>query len=301
MFRPLPERLQRVGQHGFQCLQTGGRLVAKPIFDEVPKLLDGVQFRAARRLWAKDQSLWAGKDESEWLGWLDAAGRECADDHTHKSFGGWIKDNGFTHVVLLGMGGSSLGPEVLSQIFGRNAGWPALRILDSTDPAQVRNLEREVDITRTLFIVSSKSGGTTEPNVLKNYFFARAAEALGHNKAGDHFVAVTDPGTSLAKIAAAEGFRGVFHGTPSIGGRYSVLSPFGLVPAASAGIQQGDVITQIGDTPVADQGDLQQALTARYAPGTTVPVTIRTLFTAELVAAVGTLVHPESPVNVSLL
>jgi transaldolase/glucose-6-phosphate isomerase len=117
-----------------------------------------------------------------------------------------------------------------------------LHVLDSTDPAQVRAMANAVNMAKTLFIVSSKSGGTTEPNVMKDYFFAQVSEAIGAGKAGGHFVAVTDPGSSLEKIAKAQGFAGIFHGDPTIGGRYSVLSPFGLVPAAAAGIDLARVL-----------------------------------------------------------
>ncbi len=189
-----------------------------------------------RRLWRRDKSVWTGADEDSWLGWLDSVEEARTRIRDYEDFANGVKRDGFTDAIVLGMGGSSLGPEVLSQIFGTNAGWPALRILDTTDPEQIRSLESAVDIARTLFIVSSKSGSTTEPNVLKNYFFARVTDALGSRKAGDRFVAVTDPGTSLEKTAGAKGFRRVFHGSPDIGGRYSVLSPFGLVPAAAAGI-----------------------------------------------------------------
>jgi transaldolase/glucose-6-phosphate isomerase len=140
------------------------------------------------------------------------------------------------------MGGSSLGPEVLATVLGPNSGWPRLRILDSTVPAQIRAIENEIDLAKTLFIVSSKSGSTTEPNVLKDYFFKRVADAMGAGKAGQHFIAVTDPGSSLDKLAKEQGFRHVFHGVPSIGGRYSVLSPFGLVPAAIAGIDVAELL-----------------------------------------------------------
>ncbi len=134
------------------------------------------------------------------------------------------------------MGGSSLGPEVLARTFGPKSGWPRLRILDSTVPAQIEALEAELDLGKTLFIVSSKSGSTTEPNVLTDYFFKRVADTVGAEKAGAHFIAITDPGSSLEKRAELQNFRRIFHGVPSIGGRYSVLSPFGLVPAAIAGI-----------------------------------------------------------------
>jgi transaldolase/glucose-6-phosphate isomerase len=111
-----------------------------------------------------------------------------------------------------------------------------LHVLDSTDPAQVRAMEKAVNLAKTLFIVSSKSGGTTEPNAMKDYFFDRVAKTIGADRAGHHFIAVTDPGSSLEKVAAKQGFARVFHGEPTVGGRYSVLSPFGLVPAAAAGI-----------------------------------------------------------------
>jgi transaldolase/glucose-6-phosphate isomerase len=189
-----------------------------------------------RRLWRRDKSLWTGADEDQWLGWLDSADASLRHAGEYDAFAQEIKQDGFTDALLLGMGGSSLGPEALAGAFGAIAGRPRLRIVDSTDPAQVRAAESAVDLGRTLFIVSSKSGSTTEPNILKDYFFARVASRLRRDKAGRAFVAVTDPGSSLEKAAAADGFRRVFHGEPSIGGRYSVLSPFGLVPAAATGI-----------------------------------------------------------------
>jgi transaldolase/glucose-6-phosphate isomerase len=197
-----------------------------------------------RRLWRRDASVWTGRDENRWLGWLDAPARERGDTGRYLAFAGWVKSRGFTDAVVLGMGGSSLGPEVLATTFGTVAGFPRLRILDSTDPVQVRRTEAEITPGKTLFIVSSKSGGTTEPNALMDYFFARVSETAG-NDAGQHFVAVTDPGSSLERTAAARGFAQVFHGEPTIGGRYSVLSPFGLVPAAAAGI---DVAAFLGHT-----------------------------------------------------
>jgi transaldolase/glucose-6-phosphate isomerase len=187
-----------------------------------------------RRLWLHDKSLWTGADEDRWLGWLDSVGDE--EVARFAAAAADIRRDGFKDAVLLGMGGSSLGPEVLATSFGHQSGWPRLRILDSTVPAQILALETELDLAKTLFIVSSKSGSTTEPNVLRDYFFKRVADAVGADKAGRHFVAVTDPGSSLEKQAKEQNFRHIFYGVPSIGGRYSVLSPFGLVPAAIAGI-----------------------------------------------------------------
>jgi transaldolase / glucose-6-phosphate isomerase len=187
-----------------------------------------------RRLWQKDQSVWTDDDEHKWLGWLDSAAK--ADIADYEDYARRVKGQNFSDAVVLGMGGSSLGPEVLAETFPKKAGFPKLHVLDSTDPAQVRAMEKAVDLKRTLFIVSSKSGGTTEPNVMKDYFFAQVSKAIGAEKAGHRFVAVTDPGSSLEKLATKQGFARIFHGDPTIGGRYSVLSPFGLVPAATAGI-----------------------------------------------------------------
>ena len=147
-----------------------------------------------------------------------------------------MKQDGFTDVVLLGMGGSSLGPEVLGETFGRQAGWPRFHMLDSTDPAQIKAIERAIDLSKTLFIVSSKSGSTLEPNIFMDYFLDRVGALRGKDNAGEHFVAVTDPGSSLERRAGQLGFAHIFHGVPSIGGRYSVLSKFGLVPAAAMGL-----------------------------------------------------------------
>ncbi len=188
-----------------------------------------------RSLWQRDASLWTGTDEHKWLGWLDAVAREQKAIDRYQSFARWVKDNGFVDAVVLGMGGSSLGPEVLAQTFGKSAGFPRLQILDSTDPTRIRRLESAVKLDKTLFIVSSKSGTTLEPNVMTEYFFARVGEVI-KGSAGAHFVAVTDPGSSLEKTARSRSFAHIFHGEPTIGGRYSVLSPFGLVPAAAAGI-----------------------------------------------------------------
>src|SRR4030088_1893949 len=193
-----------------------------------------------RRLWNHDKSVWTGTDEDKWLGWLNSAA--SADVADYEDFAQRVKGQNFTDAVVLGMGGSSLGPEVLAETFSRKSGFPKLHVLDSTDPAQVRTMESTIDIARTLFIVSSKSGGTTEPHAMKDYFFDRVSRAIGADKAGHRFIAVTDPGSSLEKVATKQGFARIFHGDPSIGGRYSVLSPFGLVPAAAAGIDTKSLI-----------------------------------------------------------
>lgn len=190
-----------------------------------------------RRLWARDSTLWSGSDEAKWLGWLDITERQLARLDVFDDFAADVRDGGFTHVLLLGMGGSSLCPEVLSETFGQQEGSPRLHVLDSTDPAQVKAFEDNIDPAKTLFIVSSKSGSTLEPNIFKQYFFERLEQSLGKGKAGAHFAAVTDPGSKLEEAARRDGFRHIFHGDPSIGGRYSALSHFGMIPAAAMGIE----------------------------------------------------------------
>jgi len=188
-----------------------------------------------RRLWNENAALWTGGGEADWLGWLDVVDAQLHDLPRFVEFAEEVRAHGFSDVLLLGMGGSSLGPEVLAESLGSARGFPKLHVLDSTDPRQVKRFEGKIDLARTLFIVSSKSGTTLEPNVLMEYFFAKAADAVGRDNVGRHFVAITDPGSRLEKVANERGFHRVFHGVPSIGGRYSVLSPFGLVPLAAIG------------------------------------------------------------------
>ncbi len=208
-----------------------------PIDKEVGDVLEDWRREGkVRRLWAGDASLWTETDEAKWLGWLTVVDRQLAAAAQLEDFAAEVKRAGFKDVLLLGMGGSSLGPEVLAATFGAQRGFPALHVLDSTDPAQIRHCESRIDLADTLFIVSSKSGSTLEPNIFKRYFCERAKTAVGAAEAARRFVAITDPGSSLEKTAREEGFRAVFHGLPSIGGRYSVLSNFGMVPAASMGI-----------------------------------------------------------------
>ena len=189
---------------------------------------------SVRDLWAHDAKLWTGNDEAKWLGWLHVVQDRQADLPALQAFQDEVKQAGFEHVLLLGMGGSSLGPEVLAKTLGPVPGFPTLQILDSTDPAQIAALAASVDLKKTLCIVSSKSGGTLEPNIFKAFFWDRMGHAV--REPGQHFVAVTDPGSKVAGIAAKDGFRHIFHGDPTIGGRYSVLSNFGIVPAAAMGL-----------------------------------------------------------------
>ncbi len=188
------------------------------------------------RLWQRDPSLWTGSDEAKWLGWLDIVDEQIAQHDQLMKVAKEVQSRGFEHVLLLGMGGSSLCPEVLHMTFGRTPLFPTLHVLDSTDPAQVKAFEHQIDIPKTLFIVSSKSGSTLEPNIFKQYFFERTKQAVGATKAGSQFIAITDPGSKMQQVAESDHFLHIFFGRPSIGGRYSALSNFGMVPAAVMGL-----------------------------------------------------------------
>ncbi len=199
-------------------------------------LTDWAKNDKVRRLWRADASLWSGADENHWLGWLGITDDQVAHSANLTSLAAEVKQAGFKHALLLGMGGSSLCPEVLRLTFGKIEGFPELHVLDSTDPAQIKAIEAKIDLKNTLFIVSSKSGGTLEPNIYKQYFFARVKEAVGEKEAGNRFITVTDPGSKMQHVAENDHFRHIFAGMPSIGGRYSALSNFGMVPAAIMGI-----------------------------------------------------------------
>lgn len=188
-----------------------------------------------RRLWARDASLWTAADEANWLGWLGITQDQLAHIQRLTEIAEKVKRAGFSHALLLGMGGSSLCPEVMKLTFGRQPGYPDLHVLDSTDPAQILAVEGRVDLAKTLFIVSSKSGSTLEPNIFKQYFFERIKQTVGAAEAGKRFIAITDPGSKMQQVAEGDGFRHIFPGVPSIGGRYSALSDFGMVPSAIMG------------------------------------------------------------------
>ena len=189
-----------------------------------------------RRLWQRDASVWTGTDEAQWLGWLDITEQQLAQLDLFKKVAADIKKAKFKHALLLGMGGSSLCPEVLRLTFGRIKGFPELHVLDSTDPAQIKAIEAEVDLKSTICIVSSKSGSTLEPNIYKQYFFERIAKKVGPKEVGNRFIAITDPGSKMQQVAEADKFRHIFFGVPSIGGRYSALSNFGMIPGAIMGL-----------------------------------------------------------------
>ncbi|HUO60660.1 MAG TPA: bifunctional transaldolase/phosoglucose isomerase [Candidatus Acidoferrales bacterium] len=197
---------------------------------------------AAARIWKKDPTLWTSDPDGQKiiansLGWLNVIATMQERVGEIKAFAEEIRTVGFEHVVVLGMGGSSLCPEVLSRTFGKKQGWPQLHVVDSTVPATVLRIERKLNLSKTLFIVASKSGTTTEPVMFHRYFYDRIRQIAGGN-AGRHFIAITDPGTQMVKDAERDGFRKVFLNMPDIGGRYSALSYFGMLPFALAG---GDV------------------------------------------------------------
>jgi transaldolase / glucose-6-phosphate isomerase len=209
-----------------------------------PALAEGVKTSLAdwktnnkvARLWQKDPSLWTGTDEGKWLGWLTVVDEQLKEVANLKKLAAEIKKAKFRHAVLLGMGGSSLCVEVLRLTFGKFGGYPELHVLDSTDPAQVKAVEKKLDLKKTVCIVSSKSGSTLEPNIFKQYFYERILQKVGDKEVGSHFIAVTDPGSKMEQVAKDGGFRDIFAGVPSIGGRYSALSHFGTVPGAIMGL-----------------------------------------------------------------
>ena len=192
----------------------------------------------AARIWRHDHTVWKPDpaEITDRLGWLNVTDLMSEQVPALEGFAGEVRDAGFRHVVLLGMGGSSLGPEVLRQTFGSAKGYPELIVLDSTLPASVRAVAAAIDPRHTLFLVSSKSGATVEPLAFYKHFKDLVEQAVGKDRAGQSFVAITDPGTSLEAMAREHGFRRVFLNPPDIGGRYSILSYFGLVPAALTGI-----------------------------------------------------------------
>ncbi len=200
--------------------------------------------RVISRIWSGDHTVWKPDptEISNRLGWLTVTDAMREQTPAMQALAQEVRDAGIRHVVLLGMGGSSLGPEVLRQTFGSAPGYPELIVLDSTVPGWVQSVTDAIDPAHTLFLVSSKSGSTTEPNMFYAYFRGLVEKAAGKDGAGQHFIAVTDAGTSLEKLAIDQGFRRVFANPPEIGGRYSVLSYFGLVPATLIGLDLSKLI-----------------------------------------------------------
>jgi glucose-6-phosphate isomerase len=218
----------------------------------------------AERIWRKDASLWKSDPDSvkiinNSLGWLTVADEMLGvvDDLT--AFADSVRSQDFQHVMVCGMGGSSLCPEVLATTFGRQPGYPELLVLDSTDPDVLAAFKQRLDIERCLFIIASKSGSTTEPNVFQKFWYHELAERL--ENPGDNFIAITDPGSPLVETAAELKFRKTFLNQPDIGGRYSALSYFGMVPAALMGLDLRKLLEGAVKAAQADQLALQLGVT----------------------------------------
>jgi glucose-6-phosphate isomerase len=214
--------------------------------------LEGEAGAMLRRLFARDVSLWTddplAPEIADRLGWLDAPERHLARSGEYAAFAEAARQAGFTRVVLLGMGGSSLAPEVYFRTFGPRPGWPALVVLDTTDPGAILGVEASGDLAHTLFLVSSKSGATIETSSLCAYFWERAG------RRGSQFVAITDPGSPLERLAGERGFRRVFSGDPDVGGRFSALTAFGLVPAALVGVGVADLLAPAAEAAARERG-----------------------------------------------
>lgn len=225
----------------------------------------------SRRIWDGDPKVWTNSNEDRWLGWLGIAHQQESNLDLPYAVMTELHDEGITHVVVLGMGGSSLCPEVLAKTFENTNGSPTLLVLDSTDPAQVATLEKKLDLTKTVFFVSSKSGSTIEPNSFKQYFFEKVKQAVGPDRVGDHFIAITDPKTKMEQVAKADRFRHILYGDPTIGGRYSALSHFGMGPGAAMGMETIDFIlrteTMIATCSAGVPADMNPAVALGVAMG----------------------------------
>ena len=189
------------------------------------------------RIWLHDRKVWSSTDEDKWLGWLSTPMDQANHGHRFREIAKFAGGHRFRDAVVLGMGGSSLCPEALSLTFNPVDGFPKLSILDSTDPLQIKLLEERLDLSKTLFFVSSKSGTTLEPNIYADYFYDRTRSVVGEEEVGKRFIAITDPGSPLEERALREKWSGIYHGVPSIDGRYSALSDFGMIPGAASGFK----------------------------------------------------------------
>ncbi len=205
--------------------------------DSLDKLISSLDASGTiDRIWNRDPSVWTGNGEDQWLGWLDIAERELDELDKYDSIANEVGEH--ADVVLLGMGGSSLCPDVLSKVFNVSQ----FHVLDSTVPDQVSTVTRSVDPSEALFIVASKSGTTLEPNIFFDHFYEQVKASKGEAAAGKSFIAITDPGSQLEAVARERGLRNVFFGDPKIGGRFSALSVFGMAPAAAMGLDVADLL-----------------------------------------------------------
>ena len=211
--------------------------------------------RVTERIWQRDFTVWKPEpaEIANRLGWLDSPEAMAGNVPAIRSFAEGLKEERFTDCLLLGMGGSSLAPEVFRRVFGVGKGFLDLHVLDSTDPGAVLSFAEGLDPERTLYIVSTKSGGTVETFSFLKYFYGLACKRLGGEAAGRHFAAITDPGSAIARIAAERRFRAAFLNDPDIGGRYSALSYFGLVPAALLGVDIDAILARARDAAAAER------------------------------------------------
>src|SRR5215211_6279203 len=218
----------------------------------------------AKRIWQKDATLWKSDPENihvinNSLGWLTVADEMISVVDDLVEFAESIRSRGFQHVMVCGMGGSSLCPEVLARTFGRQPGFPELLVLDSTDPDVIAAFKERIDVERCLFIIASKSGSTTEPNVFQKFWYE---EVRKHREnPGDNFIAITDPGSPLVDTAAELKFQRTFLNQPDIGGRYSALSYFGMVPAALMGLDVRRLLEGAKHVANLDEAGLELGLT----------------------------------------
>ncbi len=202
--------------------------------------------KIVERIWNKDYTVWDDNPDeiSNRLGWLDSVETTSKAISEIKEFVQSAINDGFTHALLMGMGGSSLAPEVFRLTFGVKDGYLDLAVIDSTHPEVVKEFSERLEFKKTLFIVSTKSGGTVETISFMKYFYNKSLKEIGKNNAGKHFIAITDPGSGLEEMAKDLNFRKIFLNDPNIGGRYSALSLFGMVPAALVGIDVNRFLTE---------------------------------------------------------
>lgn len=230
------------------CYRLGGAAAA---FEQT--LNAWAENEGTRRIWDRDATVWSGRDEADWLGWLDAVAGHRKSVPAIETLVDGIKADGMTDLLLLGMGGSSLCPEVVAETFGPQQGFLRLHVLDSTVPDQVRRFRDRLDLSKTIVSVASKSGSTVEPNVLLDYFTEQLRSA--GVAPGPQTIAVTDPGSALEARAKEASFRSVMLGVPEIGGRFSALSNFGLLPAGCAGVDLGRYLDRAQETVDACRSD----------------------------------------------
>lgn len=229
-----------INEHG-KNLPEAFNLPEKMVNKELEQLRNE---KIIERIWQKDHTVWSKSPEeiSNRLGWLDSPNLSEESLAEINNFANKIKDQGYTSALLMGMGGSSMAPEVFSIIFGTGENSFDLHVIDTTSPDAIIEKEQMLELEKTIFIVSTKSGGTVETISLMKYFYNKLCKFAGKKTAGKNFIAITDPGSGLEKMARELNFRKIFLNDPEIGGRYSVLSYFGLVPAALVGVNLGKLI-----------------------------------------------------------